>query len=340
MRSNRRNHQGLATPKAGPDHRCHTHTGTIAIMQTVRDRPMQRMHPGHPAVPVGEPFREWVAPLELARACAPASESDDDDLKLGVDEWIGAVRRHGIRSVLCLLSERELAWFENVPGGLLGRYRQRGLQAVSVPVVPDRDPVLTEAERRAILTAYEDLEKPLVVHCLFGQIRSGEAVRFLERRFSEASTRAPSDSQHREILRLIRNSHADHTRCCAIRRGRSGLADYGRLGALLPEVNREHLAQYLDEIDEVRASHARCPICRLKFLAFCRLFSAGRLPARHRAYAAEFQERRPDGPAERNFMAEARKAIRQARKAVPRPLHGVRYFHGMADQPGGAPEGG
>lgn len=340
MRSNQSNNQALASPKAGPDRLCHTHSVNIGTMQPVRDCPVQRGRSGRQTIPVGEPFREWLPSLELARACAPASESDGDDLKLGVDEWIRAVRRHGMRSVLCLLSERELAWFADVPGGLLGRYRQRGLQAVSVPVVPDRDPVLTEAERRAILTAYEDLEKPLVVHCMLGLFRSDEAVRFLERRFAEAPTRAPSASQHQEILRLIRNSHADHARCCAIKRGRSGLSDYGRLGALLPGAKRADLAQYLDEIDQVRACHARCPICRLKFLAFCRLFSAGRLPSRHRAYAAEFQERRPGGPADRDFMAEARKAIRQARKAAPRPLHGVRYFHGMADQTGDAPEGG
>jgi|GEM_PF-1340638 len=118
---------------------------------------------------------------------------------------------------------------------------------------------------------------------------------------------------HADIIRLIRNSHREH-RVCALARGRYGLEDYGRLGNLLEEVASSRLAEFLDEIDEVRASHASCRPCSLKFLAFCRIYTMDRLPERHAAYGHEYEALYRHRREDRDFMAEAQSAIRVMRQ--------------------------
>lgn len=118
---------------------------------------------------------------------------------------------------------------------------------------------------------------------------------------------------HAAIVRLIRNSHREH-RVCAMARGRYGLEDYGRLGNLLGKFAASRLAEFLDEIDEVRASHASCLPCSLKFLAFCRIYTVDRLPERHTAYEQEYEALYRHRREDRDFMAEAQSAIRVMRQ--------------------------
>jgi protein tyrosine phosphatase (PTP) superfamily phosphohydrolase (DUF442 family) len=245
---------------------------------------------------------------------------------------VEAVRAWGFQSVICLLSKEELHQYACLPGGLAGQYRQLGLEVASIPVPPDRSPLLTEEDRYAIAEAYGDLPKPVLVHCNAGVMRSGAAVRYLEKLLSDAGRGAPSDAEQKEILRLIRNSAWEHS-SCPLRRGRYGMDDYGRLGRLLRRVDRCSLEKYLDEIDKVRCSQrAGCAPCSLKFLAFCLHYSAGRLPDRHRAYRKEFLERNRAWPNQRDFISETGRAILMARSCLELHPTNTSHFHSLAHE--------
>ena len=144
-----------------------------------------RRQPGVHATPTSiagtnGPIRDWLPALGLGRASRPGSDSGAANLGPAVDRWVKTVRAHGIRSVICLLSQEELDRYAHLPGGLLGRYEQLGLEARSIPVPADRTPVLTGEDRRALVEFYKDLPKPVLVHCSAGIYRSGAAVRYLK----------------------------------------------------------------------------------------------------------------------------------------------------------------
>lgn len=140
-------------------------------------------------------------------------------------------------------------------------------------------------------------------------------------------TGAPEAAEplHTTILRLIHNSRQEHA-TCALARDRYGLHDYGRLGSLLPQVSLSRLNEYLAAIGEIRFTHRRCRPCTLKFLAFCQLYTEGRLPERHATYRREYQELLQPTDGSRDYLAEGRSAIANARRQPQPTLTNVRWF--------------
>lgn len=145
----------------------------------------------------------------------------------------------------------------------------------------------------------------------------------------------PTDVYHNEILRLISNAQAEHN-ICAMARGRAGMEDFGVLGRLLCRVSTARVKEYLHLIDRVRSTHAQCPVCSLKFIAFCRIFSAARLLPCFEQYSEEYrramkdlEKRHRNG---RNFMREAQQAISAAVPEPPVFPTNIRYFRGDMDR--------
>jgi protein tyrosine phosphatase (PTP) superfamily phosphohydrolase (DUF442 family) len=125
------------------------------------------------------PINKWEPSLGVGRAPRPGNNSSKANLAGAVDKWVNDIQAQGIQSVICLLSEDELDLYSQIPGGLLNRYRQLGLTVVSIPLPMDREPILTTEDKSSIAKAYEQLPKPLVVHCNVGIMRSGAALRHL-----------------------------------------------------------------------------------------------------------------------------------------------------------------
>lgn len=106
-------------------------------------------------------------------ACAPGW-----DQRAGgtVEEWISVMQSRGIKRVLCLLSAEQLNQFEN----LLGQYRQAfgDDRVVHVPVTDHTliDEDTLRSEIIPVLTAAVEAEEPIVVHCLAGIGRTGQAL--------------------------------------------------------------------------------------------------------------------------------------------------------------------
>lgn len=125
----------------------------------------------------------WVMPGKLACAARPlryhhiyggSGKALPSEAKPELDKWIECVRSEGIVSLICLVSEKELAHYTQLlPVGtnLIDYYRESGFEVCHIPwsdpahsgygtfyaEVADKRPVL--------LRAYDELLKPILVHC-------------------------------------------------------------------------------------------------------------------------------------------------------------------------------
>lgn len=128
----------------------------------------------------------WVIPGRLARSSRPgfgaATPTDVDPVE--VEAWLVEARAMGIRSILCLLDERQLGYYPRLPGGLLETYRRAGM-AVSSVAVPDlQTPPIPPSVLPRVWQAFRALPPPLLIHCSAGVDRTGAAVAYLLDRLS------------------------------------------------------------------------------------------------------------------------------------------------------------
>ena len=119
---------------------------------------------------------ECVLPELLAKSSRPGYPKKEGISKEVVDEWIENVRAMGVRSVICFLSDHQLAFYSNLPSGLIQYYREANLEVAHIPEDDYKSPPLSEEGVRESVAAFERLEKPVLVHCSAGLARTGMAV--------------------------------------------------------------------------------------------------------------------------------------------------------------------
>jgi protein tyrosine phosphatase (PTP) superfamily phosphohydrolase (DUF442 family) len=120
----------------------------------------------------------WAVKGQLARSSRPGygGERGQPVPQLVVDSWVAGVQEFGIKSIICLLAGEHLKLYRALPGGLISYYEGCGFAVAHLPARDYQSPPLTRKQLRAVFSAYQELAKPVLVHCSAGIDRTGMAV--------------------------------------------------------------------------------------------------------------------------------------------------------------------
>ncbi len=132
---------------------------------------------------------QWVLKGKLARSSRPgySGERGVQVPAEEVDMWLGEIRRLGIRSIICLLGPDQLPLYSALGVPLPEYYSSMCFQVEHIPVHDHQSPTLSGAELARVWKAFQQLSKPVLVHCSAGIDRTGAAVDHIQQCLDRAA---------------------------------------------------------------------------------------------------------------------------------------------------------
>jgi protein tyrosine phosphatase (PTP) superfamily phosphohydrolase (DUF442 family) len=130
----------------------------------------------------------WVIENKLARGPRPRYGKEwvhHQVPRSTVHRWIETAKvDYGIRSIICLLDQKSLRLYEQLPFDLISYYRMAGgLEVEHIPVRLQRR-LFSAAQLKAVWAAYNRLPKPILIHCSAGIRRCGVGSRYIKQRLT------------------------------------------------------------------------------------------------------------------------------------------------------------
>jgi protein-tyrosine phosphatase len=130
---------------------------------------------------------EWVIKGQLARSCRPGygGERRRNVPQDEVNGWIRAAQEAGIKSIICLLAGDQLNLYNALPTDLVAYYERAGLRVTHIPALDHHSPPLSADDLARVWAAYQELPKPVLIHCSAGIDRTGMAVSHITQRLAK-----------------------------------------------------------------------------------------------------------------------------------------------------------
>lgn len=124
----------------------------------------------------------WIRAGELATGQRPGYKPGSEFTvpRHEVEAWIAEKRQAGIASIICLLGGDQLPLYRrSLPQGLLAFYAEAGFGVASIATSDGQAEPFTPAQYEEAWLAFQQLPKPVLVHCSAGHDRTGRVVDYL-----------------------------------------------------------------------------------------------------------------------------------------------------------------
>ncbi len=126
----------------------------------------------------------WVIDNVLATSPRPGFTSGPeyrvpDDV---TERWLAETRDFGIASIMCLLADDQL-WLYH--GNLLRRYESAGFTVAHIGTLDQQTHPFSQEQYEYAWQAFQELPKPVLVHCSAGMDRTGRIVAHILSRLEE-----------------------------------------------------------------------------------------------------------------------------------------------------------
>jgi protein-tyrosine phosphatase len=130
----------------------------------------------------------WVIEGKLAASCRPGYRPGPELLVQPeeVEDWTRATQEFGIASIICLLSDDQLPLYRKaLPDGLIAHYLESGFAVHHLPTFDGLTNPFTDEQYEQAWIAFQELPKPVLVHCSAGMDRTGRIIRHIMQHMDE-----------------------------------------------------------------------------------------------------------------------------------------------------------